>query len=130
VGNDARVLQMTAPVQTGNSGGPLLDQSGLIIGIVVSKLNALKIALATGDFPQNVNFAINGAVSKSFLDAHNIKYETGNPGKRLEPADIGENAKRFTLLLQCYPETIEAEQQAFEERRLAEVRRVKEEALK
>lgn len=134
IGNDARVLQMTAPVQPGNSGGPLLDQSGLIVGIVVSKLNALKMAIVTGDFPQNVNFAINGAVSKLFLDAHNIKYETANPGKKLEPADIGENAKRFTLLLQCYPETMEAELKAelraFEERRLAEARRVEEEAHK
>src|SRR5690242_7733884 len=43
LGNDTRFLQMTAPVQPGNSGGPLFDQSGLIVGIVESKLNALML---------------------------------------------------------------------------------------
>ena len=57
--DDTRLLQITAPVQPGNSGGPLLDQSGNVIGVVVSKLDTLKIARATGDIPQNVNFAIN-----------------------------------------------------------------------
>ena len=106
-GNDARFLQMTAPVQPGHSGGPLLDQSGFIVGIVESRLNALAMFLITGEFAQNVNFAVNGTVAKAFLDAQNIKYDTGIPTLELEPADVGEAAKRFTLLLQCYTETLE-----------------------
>jgi len=58
LGNDTRFLQMTAPVQPGNSGGPVFDQSGQIVGVVVSKLDALKVAKVTGDIPQNINFAI------------------------------------------------------------------------
>jgi uncharacterized protein len=57
IGNNTRFVQITAPVQPGNSGGPLLDQSGNIAGMVVSKLNALTMAKATGDIPQNINFA-------------------------------------------------------------------------
>lgn len=56
---DSRLLQISAPVQPGNSGGPLLDVSGNVIGVVVGKLDALKVAGATGDIPQNVNFAVN-----------------------------------------------------------------------
>jgi S1-C subfamily serine protease len=41
LGNDSRYLQISAPVQPGNSGGPLLDASGHLIGIVTSKLNAV-----------------------------------------------------------------------------------------
>ena len=100
--NDTRVLQMTAPIQPGNSGGPLLDQSGQIVGIVVSKLDAVMFAKATGDIPQNINFAINGAVAKSFLDANSVEYELASSGKRLESSDVGGQAKKFTLLLECF----------------------------
>ena len=59
MGDDSRYLQISAPVQPGNSGGPLLDQDGNVVGVVSAKLNALKLMLATnGDIPQNVNFAI------------------------------------------------------------------------
>ena len=102
IGNDTRFLQITAPVQPGNSGGPLLDQSGQVVGIVVSKLNALTIAKATGDIPQNINFAINGAVAKSFLNSHSVEYEAGASSKRMESAEIGAAAKKFTLLRECH----------------------------
>jgi serine protease Do len=72
--DDSRLLQISAPVQPGNSGGPLLDRRGNVVGIVVSKLNALRIASATGDIPQNVNFAIKASVALAFLDAHNVAH--------------------------------------------------------
>lgn len=102
IGNNTRFLQITAPVQPGNSGGPLLDHGGNVVGIVVSKLNAMKIAKVTGDIPQNINFAINGAVAKSFLDANSVEYELAPSGKRLESSDVGGQAKKFTLLLECF----------------------------
>ena len=62
LGDDTSKLQISAPIQPGNSGGPVLDQSGHVIGVVVSKLNAIKAASITGDIPQNVNFAIKTGV--------------------------------------------------------------------
>ena len=46
-------------------------------GVVVGKLDALKIAKLTGDIPQNMNFAIKGGVVRDFLDAHGINYLVG-----------------------------------------------------
>ena len=51
-------MQITAPVQPGNSGGPLLDGAGNVLGVVVAKLDALYVAEAIGDIPQKLNFAI------------------------------------------------------------------------
>jgi S1-C subfamily serine protease len=47
--DDSRMLQISAPVQPGNSGGPLLDETGAVVGVIVSKLNVMKVALATSD---------------------------------------------------------------------------------
>ena len=94
-------LQITAPVQAGNSGGPLLDESGNVVGVVVGKLNALKVAGLTGDLPQNVNFAIHGTVARSFLDARGVRYGTALSRTKLEIPDVGDRARKFTVVLQC-----------------------------
>jgi S1-C subfamily serine protease len=100
--DDTRYFQITAPVQPGNSGGPLLDHSGHIIGVVVSKLDALKLAELTGDIPQNVNFAIKASVAQTFLDTHSVEYLTSISTTKLDAADIGEQAREFTVLIECW----------------------------
>lgn len=58
IGDDPRVYQISAPVQAGNSGGPLVTNEGNVIGVVVSKLSASTMFKETGDIPQNVNYAV------------------------------------------------------------------------
>jgi S1-C subfamily serine protease len=102
LGNDTAKLQIAAPVQLGNSGGPLLDRHGLVVGVVQSKLNALRIAGVTGDIPQNVNFAVNGATLQSFLDANAVAYRAQPAaGAPLAAADVGEQAARYTVAIEC-----------------------------
>jgi hypothetical protein len=102
LGDDSRMFQMTAPVQPGNSGGPLLDGHGNVVGVVVSKLNALAVTRATSDVPQNVNFAIKAAVVDAFLSAH-----IRSPSPRMaeiqpmRPEKIAEFAQEISLSIQC-----------------------------
>ena len=99
--NDSRYLQISAPVQSGNSGGPLLDASGHVVGIVTSKLNAASVARATGDIPQNVNFAIKAEVARTFLDSSGIIYRASRSEQQLSPADVGDIARPFTVYIEC-----------------------------
>jgi hypothetical protein len=46
----------------------LLDTRGSIVGVVAEKLNALKVAKATGEIPENINFAIKTGALRDFLD--------------------------------------------------------------
>lgn len=100
--DDARYFQITVPVQPGNSGGPLLDTNGNVIGVISSKLNALTVAGVTGDIPQNVNFAIKATLAQTFLNSNGITYETDSGEDKLTPADIGERAKGFSVRIDCF----------------------------
>jgi hypothetical protein len=110
--NDTSQLQISAPVQPGNSGGPLLDRSGLVVGVVVSKLDALKVAKIAGDIPQNVNFAIKGELAVAFLRAAGVDARVLDGGKVTSVPDVVEASKRFTLLLECDPGKAERERLA------------------
>ena len=101
VADDTRYLQISAPVQPGNSGGPLLDASGHLVGIVAAKLNALRVARFTGDIPENVNFAIKAEVARTFLESKGIKYQMERSDKQLSPADVGEVGRPFTVHIEC-----------------------------
>ena len=56
--DDPRLLQFTAPIQPGNSGGPLVDTRGRVMGVVVSTVNSGLFLEETGIVPQNANFAV------------------------------------------------------------------------
>jgi S1-C subfamily serine protease len=99
--NDTRELQISAAVQPGNSGGPLLDTSGLIVGIVSSGLDALSVARVTGTIPENINFAIKTGAIRDFLDNSVVPYETAVPGNELKTSDVANNARAYTLLITC-----------------------------
>jgi serine protease Do len=102
LGDDSRYLQISAPVQPGNSGGPLLDQNGNIVGIVSAKMNALQMMIATnGNIPENINFAIKSATAATFLQTNNIKFESTEASQQLQPADIADQAKSMSVFIEC-----------------------------
>ena len=99
--NDTRFLQISVPVQPGNSGGPLHDNSGNIVGVVSAKLDALRMVKATGDIPQNINFAIKTGALRDFLDNSAVPYQTADPGSEMKTADIASAARTCTMLISC-----------------------------
>ena len=102
MGEDSRYLQISAPVQPGNSGGPLLDQNGNVVGVVSAKLNALRLMLATnGDIPQNVNFATRASIVTSFLDANSVAYSSGSATQTMQSADLADQAKAISAFIEC-----------------------------
>jgi peptidylprolyl isomerase len=101
LGDDPRYLQISAPVQPGNSGGPLLDASGHLVGIVTGKLNAAQVARFTGDIPQNVNFALKAELARTFVESRGITYLKARSEQQLAPADVGDIGRPFTVHIQC-----------------------------
>lgn len=56
--DDVRFIQTDTNIQPGNSGGPLLDANGRVVGIVSSTINQQAVANASGTLAQNVNYAL------------------------------------------------------------------------
>jgi len=91
--DDSRHIQISAPIQPGNSGGPVVDQAGNVIGAVVSKL---------ADFTQqNVNFAIKTNVLMAFLDSHGVPYSTVISEHPLQMVELAEKAQSMSALIVC-----------------------------
>ena len=100
-GDDTRSLQFTAPTQSGNSGGPLLDGDGAVVGVVSAKLNAVRVHEITGDVPQNVNFAIKAALARGFLEAAGVEYQSRIARAARTAADIAAEARDFVVKIEC-----------------------------
>lgn len=92
---------MTAPIQPGNSGGPLLDSSGHVIGVVVSTLSTVGVANATGAIPQNLNFAIKAPAVRAMLESNEIPFQTAKSVQKLEVSEVAARAHRYTAQVEC-----------------------------
>jgi S1-C subfamily serine protease len=103
LGDDRRFIQISAPVQPGNSGSPVLDAGGDVVGVVESKLDAVKTLQMAGDIPQAVNFAIRASEAVEFLDRSRVLYrsETTDTVPDLKVADVAARARQFSVPIEC-----------------------------
>jgi len=67
ISNDPRLFQVSIPIQPGNSGGPVFNEKGELIGIATSSIDSVQTQKVFGSTPQNVNFAIKSSYIKSLL---------------------------------------------------------------
>lgn len=80
--DDEAMYQISVPVQAGNSGGPLLDMDGRVVGVVAAKLDAGRMRESTGDLTENVNYAIKSLYVTGLL--RNVADDAASNSRSLE----------------------------------------------
>lgn len=94
------LIQMDASVNSGSSGGPVLNDRGHVVGVTVSKFDAVQTLLEKGDIPERINFAIpiseaKGVLSEAFPFGHGELPDS----QAMSPTEIFESAKRSVVLV-------------------------------
>ena len=101
VQNDIRMWQISVPIQPGNSGGPLLDEHGRLVGVVVASLSLRAIQI-TGSVPQNVNYAIKGAYLEPLLNFHKVPVVQAASAAPGSFQDMVATAQKASVLVLVY----------------------------
>ncbi len=101
IGDDSGQFQIDAAVQPGNSGGPIYDRYGNIVGIVVAQLNKLKMAETIGSVPENVNFGIKTSTINRFLNKSGIVSNWAKQNKPVSNEILFDIAAKQTVMVVC-----------------------------
>lgn len=102
--NDTRYIQISTPIQPGNSGGPVVDRDGFLLG-VTSATFSKQAADEIGITAQNVNFAIRASVGDLFMQSQSIPGQSGDkqPGQPvLSTADLADKVTPSVHRVLCY----------------------------
>lgn len=96
---DASLMQITVPIQPGNSGGPVVTSKGQVVGIVTSTAAIEAFFKVTGSLPQNINWAIKAEYASLMFEANDKIADTPSLDKAIE------RAMKAVCLVEVWTET-------------------------
>ena len=93
---------MKIDVRRGNSGGPILDSSGHVVGVVVAKVNTPGVYASTGKLIRDLGYGIRQSVTLDFLKQHNISVATAPSHVPVADGGMMDVANRFVAQITCW----------------------------
>ena len=100
--NNSAQIQIDAALQPGNSGGPIINENGNVVGIASASLNKLLMIAETGTISENVNFAVASPAIINFLKAKKVKYSSeGFFSSEYSSTELAALGEETTIKLLC-----------------------------
>lgn len=99
--NNYSQIQIDAAIQPGNSGGPVLNMSGQVVGVASSGLSKMYMAKKTKYIPENVNFAVASPALTTFLKANKVPFENSLSLRSYKAKDLAKIGSPATIQLFC-----------------------------
>jgi S1-C subfamily serine protease len=101
-GPDPARFMIKGDVRGGNSGGPVLDQTGAVIGVIFAETNTPKIYRETGQVVKDIGFAVRNAVVLDFLRRHGVAWRNEAGRANLTRDEVFDAAKPFVARIGCW----------------------------
>jgi serine protease Do len=95
-------FEINADVRHGNSGGPVVDARGLVIGVVFAKVNSVAVFQATGKNVRFVGVVIDNSAVLDFLGHNHIAYRKAVSGGALDAADLESHLRGIVVRVGCW----------------------------
>ncbi len=92
-GDNYSNFQIDASLSSGNSGGPIINQKGNVVGVAVEKLVEVGV--------EGFNFGVKSSTLKTFASSNQIKFEPAST-EELSNKELGQLITEATIYLECW----------------------------
>lgn len=89
-------------VRQGNSGGPLLDSGGSVLGVVFAKVNTVNVYKATGQLVRDIGLAVPARILESFLARHGVTYLVAERRPPQTEERVLDESRQFLVQVGCW----------------------------
>jgi hypothetical protein len=102
LGDDDSTVQIDAALQPGNSGGPIVSEDGLVVGVAVAKLDFQEILKQFNTIPEDTNFGVKVSRVRALIEKSGLRIDSAVGSQLKQPENLSEKIVKGTVMISCF----------------------------